>query len=261
MKKQYQIRAQRAIDKFQEWANGDVDPIQLSLPAADMLKLAHQSLGELLRHVGKMFVESVLEAEVEQVAGQRSKPDPGREAYRWGTERGYVMIDGQKVPIEKPRVRDRQNNHEIALGSYELFQRASLVGETVWRKIMYGLTMRSYKEVLQQFVDAYGLEKSTVSDHFVEASRVKLEQLLSRSLTGLSLCAIFIDGTIFKGERGRTRSHCPRYHADTELWIKFAQHSRLNRRVHDHVVHSLHRGNFGPPLCRGYCCPIAATLQ
>jgi len=65
---------------------------------------------------------------------------------------------------------------------------------------MYGLTMRNYKEVVQQFVDAYGLEKSTVIEHFVEASRVKLEQLLSRSLSGLSLCAIFIDGTIFKGE-------------------------------------------------------------
>jgi hypothetical protein len=49
VKKQYQIRAQRAIDQFQEWANGDVDPIQLSLPTADMLKLAQQSLGELLR--------------------------------------------------------------------------------------------------------------------------------------------------------------------------------------------------------------------
>jgi transposase-like protein len=39
-----------------------------------------------------------------------------------------------------------------------------------------------------------------VSEHFIEASRVKLEQLLNRSLSGLSLCAIFIDGTIFKGE-------------------------------------------------------------
>jgi len=200
VKKQYQIRAQRAIDQFQEWATGEVDPIQLSLPAADMLKLAQQSLGELLRQVGKLFVENVLEAEVEQVAGERSQPDPKRAAYRWGTERGYVIIDGQKVPIEKRRVRNRQNDREILLGSYELFQRGSLVEETVWRKIMYGLTMRSYKEVVQQFIDAYGVEKSTVSEHFVEASRKKLEQLLSRSLVGLSLCAIFIDGTIFKGE-------------------------------------------------------------
>ena len=49
------------------------------------------------------------------------------------------MIHGQKVPIEKPRVRNRQNNREICLGSYELFQWAALVEETVWQKIMYGL--------------------------------------------------------------------------------------------------------------------------
>ena len=74
MKKRYQIRAQRAIDQFQAWANGAVDPIQLTLPTTNMLRLAQQSLGELLRHVGKLFVENVLEAEVEQVAGERPSP-------------------------------------------------------------------------------------------------------------------------------------------------------------------------------------------
>lgn len=65
---------------------------------------------------------------------------------------------------------------------------------------MYGLTMRSYKVVVQQFAEAYGIDKSATSEHFVEASRKKLEQLMSRSLGGLSLCTLFIDGTIFKGK-------------------------------------------------------------
>jgi transposase-like protein len=86
------------------------------------------------------------------------------------------------------------------LGSYELFQRASLLQETVWHKIMYGLTMRSYKEVIQQFADAYGLEKTTTSDHFIEASRKKLDQLMQRSLEHVALAVMVIDGTIFKGQ-------------------------------------------------------------
>ena len=65
---------------------------------------------------------------------------------------------------------------------------------------MLGLTMRSYKEVVQQFADAYGLEKSTTCEHFVEASRKKLKELLERSLAGLSLAVMVIDGTIFKGQ-------------------------------------------------------------
>ena len=65
---------------------------------------------------------------------------------------------------------------------------------------MRGLSMRDYKLVLQQFMDAYGLEKSTVSKRFVEASRKKLEELMSRSLEHVQICAVLIDGTIFKGQ-------------------------------------------------------------
>jgi putative transposase len=64
---------------------------------------------------------------------------------------------------------------------------------------MHGLTTRSYKEVVQQFSDAYGLDKSTISKHFVEASRKKLKMLMKRSLANLSNCVMMIDGTIFKG--------------------------------------------------------------
>ncbi len=104
------------------------------------------------------------------------------------------------MAIDRPRVRSRQHNHEIPLGSYALFQKASLIEETVWHKIMHGLTMRHYKEVVKQFADAYGLEKSTISEHFVRASRSKLEQLMKRSLEHVSLAAIIIDGTIFQGQ-------------------------------------------------------------
>jgi putative transposase len=86
------------------------------------------------------------------------------------------------------------------LGSYELFQRASLLEETVWHKIMHGLSMRSYKEVVQQFAEAYRLEKSTISERFVQASRTKLEQLMKRTLQHVSLIAMYIDVTVFKGE-------------------------------------------------------------
>ncbi|HET7108782.1 MAG TPA: transposase [Candidatus Acidoferrum sp.] len=60
--------------------------------------------------------------------------------------------------------------------------------------------MRSYKDVLRDFADAYGIEKSTISDHFISASRKKLEKLLSRSLQDLPLAAVIVDGTIFKRE-------------------------------------------------------------
>jgi len=199
LKKTYQISRRRAIEKFRKFALAHPTPIQLTFPLADVAELAQTSLGDLLRGVGKTFIETVMEAEVEQLAGKRSKPDPGRNIYRWGLEEGYCLIDGQRVPVKRPRLRSRTNK-EVPLGSYEMFQRSSLLGETVWQKIMLGLTMRSYKEVVQQFAEAYGLEKSTTSEHFVEASRKKLKELLERSLSGLSIAVMVIDGTIFKGQ-------------------------------------------------------------
>ena len=200
MKKQYQISKRRAAERFQKWAEANPVPIQLTFPTAGIAELAQQSLGDLLRSVGRTFIETVMESEVVELVGARSQPSAERGAYRWGKEAGFCIIDGQRVPIDRPRVRSSQHNREIPLGSYELFHRASLVEETVWQKVMYGLTMRNYKEVVQQFSDAYGLEKSTTSDHFIEASRRKLEELMKRELADVSLTVMLIDGTIFKGQ-------------------------------------------------------------
>ena len=200
MKKQYQISKRRAAERFEQWAKSNPIPIQLTFPTAGIAELAQHSLGDLLRTVGKMFMEIVMESEVIELAGTRSQRDEGRSFYRWGKEAGFCVIDGQRVPITRPRVRNRREGGEVLLGSYEMFQRPSLMDETVWNKIMHGLTMRTYKEVVQQFADAYGLEKSATSEHFIEASRLKLKQLMTRSLAGMPICALLIDGTIFKGQ-------------------------------------------------------------
>src|SRR5947209_8718631 len=110
------------------------------------------------------------------------------------------MVNGQRFPTMRPRLREC-GGKELPLGSYPLLQKASRVEETVWSNVMRGLSMRHYKEVLQQFADAYGLEKSTVSEHFLAASRKKLDELMNRSLAHLPLCAVVIDGTIFKGQQ------------------------------------------------------------
>lgn len=194
MKKEYQ--KQTTKDAKQPTAER---AIQISLPMAEVLTSIEQGLGELVRKVGRMFIESVLESEVEQIAGPRSCRTPTRQAYRWGVEQGSCLIDGQRVPITRPRLR-QCGGKELPLGTYQLFQQVTPAEETVWSNIMRGLSMRDYKLVLRQFMDAYGLEKSMVSERFVEASRKKLEALMSRSLQHLQICALLIDGTLFKGQ-------------------------------------------------------------
>jgi len=118
---------------------------------------------------------------------------------RWGRQTGYCVVGGQKVPLERPRVRDVRQR-EVPLGSYEVLQEASLMEDSVWHKVMHGLTMRRYSEVVRELEQAYGIEKSTVSEHFIEASRRRLETLQGRSLGEHAFCAMTIDGTRFEDQ-------------------------------------------------------------
>ena len=134
------------------------------------------------------------------MAGERSQQQTERTATRWGHERGYCVVMGQKVPIQRPRVRT-SDNKEVRLGSYEMFHRGEPLTETVWEKLMLGLSTRKYGQAVREFTEAYGLEKSAISEHFIEASREKLKALMERRLDKTRLCALLIDATPFQGQQ------------------------------------------------------------
>ena len=52
--------------------------------------------------------------------------------------------------------------------------------------------MHQRRSVVKEFQQAYGIEKSAVSENFVEASREKLRELLERPLGELRLCAVLM---------------------------------------------------------------------
>jgi transposase-like protein len=199
MKKPYQIESQRAVKRLEEMAVEGNPAVQMVLPMAEMVGWLRKGVGELIREAGLQLMELLMEEEVKQLAGERSRPMPGRTASRWGRERGYCVVMGQKVPVERPRVRSSED-HEIRLGSYEMFHRGEPLTETVWEKLMLGLSTRKYGKVVREFTEAYGLEKSAVSEHFIEASRTKLQQLMERRLDNKKLCALLIDATPFEGQ-------------------------------------------------------------
>jgi len=200
MKKPYQIESQRAVRRLEEMAAEGNPAVQLVLPMAEMVGWLRQGVGELIRQAGVQIIGLMMEEEVRELVGERSQPQAERKANRWGSERGFCVVMGQKVPIERPRVRSTEDR-EVRLGSYELFHRGEPLTETVWEKLMLGLSTRKYGQAVRQFTEAYGLEKSAVSEHFIEASRAKLKQLMERRLEKLRFCALLIDATPFEGQQ------------------------------------------------------------
>ena len=200
MKKPYQIDAQRAVKQFEAMAVDGNPAVQMVLPLAEMVGWLRKGVGELIRQAGLQLMGLLMEEEVRELAGERSQPQPDRTANRWGSERGYCVVMGQKVAIQRPRVRSIEDK-EVRLGSYEMFHRGEPLTETVWEKLMLGLSTRKYGEAVRQFTEAYGLEKSAVSEHFIEASRAKLRELMERRLDKTRLCALLIDATPFEGQQ------------------------------------------------------------
>jgi transposase-like protein len=200
MKKPYQIEAQRAVKQFAEMAADGNPSVEMVLPMAEMVGWLRQGVGELIRQVGLQLMDLLMQAEVEELAGERSKRQAERTASRWGSERGYCVVMGQKVPIQRPRVRTTDDK-EVRLGSYEMFHRGEPLTETVWEKLMLGLSTRKYGQAVREFREAYGLEKSAISEHFIQASREKLKSMMERRLNKTRLCALWIDATPFQGQQ------------------------------------------------------------
>ena len=82
-----------------------------------------------------------------------------------------------------------------------MFHRGEPLTETVWEKLMLGLSTRKYGQAVREFTAAYGLEKSAVSERFIEASRDKLKQLMERRLDKMDFCALLMDATAFAGQQ------------------------------------------------------------
>jgi putative transposase len=200
MKKPYQIESQRAVKQLEAMAADGNPAVQMVLPMAEMVGWLRQGVGELIRQAGLRLMDLLMQEEVRELVGERSQRQAERTANRWGSERGYCIVMGQKVPVERPRVRST-DDQEVRLGSYELFHRGEPLTETVWEKLMLGLSTRKYGQAVREFTEAYGLEKSAVSEHFIEASREKLREMMERRLDKTRLCALLIDATPFAGQQ------------------------------------------------------------
>jgi transposase-like protein len=200
MKKPYQIEAQQAVKQFEAMAADGNPAVQMVLPMAEMVGWLRKGVGALIRQAGLQLMDLIMQEEVRELAGERSEQQAERTANRWGSERGYCVVMGQKVSIQRPRVRTTDDK-EVRLGSYEMFHRGEPLTETVWQKLMLGLSTRKYGDAVRQFTEAYGLEKSAVSEHFIEASRAKLKEMMERRLDKKRICALLIDATPFAGQQ------------------------------------------------------------
>jgi len=147
--------------------------------------------------MGLMLAAEELQREVQVLAGgrHRRKDNPEEDVYRHGTNPGSVKLAGQRVAIDVPRL--RASAGEVPLKSYEMLHRGTELDETLFRRVLYGISCRNYEAAAEAIPGAIGLSKSTVSEQFISASSQQLKTFQERDLSGLDIVAMFIDGKSF----------------------------------------------------------------
>jgi putative transposase len=146
---------------------------------------------------GLAYLNEVLQAEVDELAGKKYKRGGNPDYDRWGNQGGSVYLSDQKVPIEYPRVRDTRNNKEVELSSYRKFQESHRADEGLLKKVLHGLSCHRYRESSELIPETFGMSPSSISRRYLEASEAKLKELCERKLDGDDIVVIFLDGKRF----------------------------------------------------------------
>jgi len=156
------------------------------------------ALIQALIPLGLQAVEEVLQQEVQTLAGPRyARSDGAPHLVRWGRQQGSVYLADQKLPMQVPRVRNRQAAIEVPLQSYTRLQQPRAADEGVLRRILYGLSCRDYRAAAEAVPEAFGLSRSSVSRRYIRATARQLAALQERRLERDDVVALVLDGKRF----------------------------------------------------------------
>jgi len=197
MKKRYRKMQKKANGKVREIGDGSV-LLELPLQVAGVIESLPEVIRELAQQTGLLLMAAAMDSECERIAGPKDSKNPLRAANWWGSDLSPVYYDKQKVLIDRPRLRGK-NNKEIPLATLQAFRDPKGMRNSVMKDMVLGISSRNYEEAVEGFVKGYGIKKSSVSRHFVKATAEQMRGFLERDLSGLDLAALFIDGIGFKG--------------------------------------------------------------
>ncbi|MEW6620753.1 MAG: transposase [bacterium] len=167
-------------------------PLEISIDVkAEFLELAISS--------GFRVIRALFEEDVDTLCGPCYQHQEVRNAFHWGNTKGEIILGGQKVQIERPRVREK-NKQELSLLSYEHLKDKDPLKERVLNQILIRVSTRRYGDSLETNIHSIvsrATSKSTISGCFVAMTTKRFIEWLSRPLKELDICILYIDGVIF----------------------------------------------------------------
>lgn len=171
------------------------DQEQMRQRMHEILQTGSQALNEVTLELGRQLAEFILYSEREERAGPDYQPSQ-EGLYKWASEPGSVLIGGQRVAVERPRL--RRGDREVSLKSYEAMRDQGAFSEQLLGQSLAGLSARRYRETVVGAATAMGVSPSAVSERLVEATTQKLKEFRERALEDFAPFAVFLD-TVHRG--------------------------------------------------------------
>ncbi len=149
----------------------DLDPHEPFDPCV-LFEQMRIELESVATTAGLFIMRELMRLEAEQLAGVRYQR--AGDVDRWGRQSGYVRIGGQKLEVDRPRVRSKSSGREVPLQTYQAFQDTKHQAEAVYQGLIGGLSGRRYEQTVEQVVDGYGVSRSAVSRQMISATAARV---------------------------------------------------------------------------------------
>ena len=174
-------------------------PPQIQEALGELVGAAREGLLALSVGVGLSVVHDLMEREVDEVVGPKSKWNPERTAKRHGREQGSMTLGGRRVKVSRPRIRSADDERELPVHTYDYFADRDPLTRAVMDRTLAGVSVRRFAGVgepvgkeLEEESSSTG--KTTVSDMFIERTRTALSELMGRRLEDVRPAVMMLDG-------------------------------------------------------------------
>jgi len=147
-----------------------------------LLEKAGEGLLNLSVELGFEVLRQMLELDVTELVGEKGKHNKNRAAYRHGSENTKVVLGGEKLSIQKPRVRSLEGG-ELSLSTLALFQDEEPLSRAVLSRLLCGVSTRKYEKTLDISTEERSCtSKSEASRRFVAGLESLMEEFQSRNV-------------------------------------------------------------------------------
>ena len=160
----------------------------------DVLEAGKAAPDDIVGVMGRSLFEAVLLTEREELAGSDYRPS-SPDLVKSGSQAGSFCLGGTKTSVLRLRLRGPKGG--IELETYAKMKKKDGFSKALFGESLRGLAGRRYQETVEQAAQNFGVSKSSVSRHIVDATVAQLREFQERPLSDfffLSFLKYYLSG-------------------------------------------------------------------